>query len=498
MVQSWAICFNYFIFRLGKEDQQNKDHFGDYFWIYDISTAQEGFKNQAITCVNTNWLGTLEESESFKYLAYNNNKFFVANKDEIRVVNLRLNKMSGIDFKIVRQFTKDQAGVIKLKPPSSMMNENEIDSKNHYKIHGLALINEGIKSPTNNKEFVLVYVEVPETNLISVNELIIDDGCLPPFEFKYKMVEWREYSQRDKSYEYRNNDPIEKYQAVFDKTGRHSAVALRESKAIDIYSDGYLLDTPINPRNNSNVQLKRFFDFQMTYEHTFFFMQGPKSSKISKRMLKHGLDFSNHVRLQDDEKESMFFTERIKDNVKLFSGLLVIHTNVFIAHGKNIAQFYLKNREFELRTDCKQEFRFKHIIKFIFKRMITNPVTKEPFYHVGVCLENGEIHVIASDTPANYLSWKIKKDESGKSKIEGEIMSYAPDPVQYRCNLFLSKVIPQSKEDEIGDIISQSDMSARRTTITDDLDVLKKAKKAANNEAPLDLDLVKTKKKDKS
>jgi hypothetical protein len=98
MVKSWAICFNYFILRF--DDEDNEKHNNDYFWIYDLSPAQdkEGSYLHTITCISTSWLGLPEEQEKdpFKYLALNNNKFYVANSSEIRVVNLRLNKMSGI------------------------------------------------------------------------------------------------------------------------------------------------------------------------------------------------------------------------------------------------------------------------------------------------------------------------------------------------------------------------------------------------------------------
>jgi hypothetical protein len=83
-------------------------------------------------------------------------------------------------------------GIIKLELPQSDL---KLDYS-EYKIHGLALISEGFKTPNNDKEFVLVFVEVPGDNLISINELRIQDGHMPPYDFKYEMVEWREYTQR--------------------------------------------------------------------------------------------------------------------------------------------------------------------------------------------------------------------------------------------------------------------------------------------------------------
>lgn len=42
------------------------------------------------------------------------------------------------------------------------------------------------------------------------------------------------------------------------------------------------------------------------------------------------------------------FTELIKNSVKLFNGLLLIDTNVFVAHGRFLSLFYLKEQKFIL------------------------------------------------------------------------------------------------------------------------------------------------------
>ena len=62
---------------------------------------------------------------------------------------------------------------------------------------------------------------------------------------------------------------------------------------------------------------------------------------------------------------------------------------------------------------------------------------------VGILLENGEIHILDSDTPSEYQTWELTKlAADGKPKyearIKGEVLSSHPDPVQFRCNLMLA------------------------------------------------------------
>lgn len=59
-------------------------------------------------------------------------------------------------------------------------------------------------SPDNR--LVHVYIEVPKQNKISINEIVVEDVNLPPYEFKYDLEEFREYVNVD-----RDEDPITKY-----------------------------------------------------------------------------------------------------------------------------------------------------------------------------------------------------------------------------------------------------------------------------------------------
>ena len=65
------------------------------------------------------------------------------------------------------------------------------DEKSKNKIFGLALTKNG-----HEGDFVMVMIEIGRQNKISINELFIKKGCLPPYQFEYEFIEWREYIPR--------------------------------------------------------------------------------------------------------------------------------------------------------------------------------------------------------------------------------------------------------------------------------------------------------------
>lgn len=84
----------------------------------------------------------------------------------------------------------------------------------------------------------------------------------------------------------------------------------------------------------------------MTYDKIIFEMQ----YKNRQRTLGHNQKFDNSEKIVGNVLTSnMFFSERIKNSCRLFSGLILIETNVFVAHGRFVSQFYLKNNKFKLR-----------------------------------------------------------------------------------------------------------------------------------------------------
>ena len=96
---------------------------------------------------------------------------------------------------------------------------------------------------------------------------------------------------------------------------------------------------------------------------------------------------------------NLFFTERIKNHVKLFSGVLVIETNIFVSHGKNVSQYYLKNNKFELRD---KHFSFSSNVKFMFKIMSKDSRTGLDKFNVGILLDKGHFKILKSNDNTDF------------------------------------------------------------------------------------------------
>jgi len=122
---------------------------------------------------------------------------------------------------------------------------------------------------------------------------------------------------------------------------------------------------------------------------------------------------------------NLFFTERIKNHVKLFSGVLVIETNIFVSHGKNVSQYYLKNNKFELRD---KHFSFSSNVKFMFKIMSKDSRTGLDKFNVGILLDKGHFKILKSNDNTDYSQWEEHKF-ANLENIPGEIISCSNDPV---------------------------------------------------------------------
>ena len=109
------------------------------------------------------------------------------------------------------------------------------------KVHGLSLSNEGDNS--SGKKLVHVYIEVPQENKISINEIVVEDKDLPPYDkpiFKYKLIEFREFINERAVKDY--GDEIDQYQFIFTENNTHVAVARKKSGCFDIYMNGNWID----------------------------------------------------------------------------------------------------------------------------------------------------------------------------------------------------------------------------------------------------------------
>jgi len=220
-------------------------------------------------------------------------------------------------------------------------------------------------SSKNKNDFIYVFIEIfaatgtqtGRENKISMNRLIVKNTSLPPYEFDYDFVEAREYIRKEHephSSETSRDGPIEQYQFVFTKKGAHVGLAKKESGGFDIYYNGnWLDDAPDAQKEGSNQKSYHLCkEFMVTYDRIIFEMAQQKPNQNPLKVLKHNLSFDNAKPLRGTVlSTNSFFTERIKNHCRLYSGLILIETNIFVAHGRHVSQFYLKENKFVLRDD---------------------------------------------------------------------------------------------------------------------------------------------------
>lgn len=134
---------------------------------------------------------------------YNGNKLFVANEDCIKIVPLKLaQKLNSVDLdhKMVWEVQDKMVSTLEIR-----------DGEKVFKIFGLALTSDGLRTAKNSEDFIHVMIEYE--NKITINKLVIADGDLPPYEFKYQFIEIREYIPRFGIWK---NDPVEKYKFIIN------------------------------------------------------------------------------------------------------------------------------------------------------------------------------------------------------------------------------------------------------------------------------------------
>lgn len=219
-----------------------------------------------------------------------------------------------------------------------------------------------------------------------------------PFGF-YSFEEYREYVFRPDSL--RNIDEhgerITEYQFVFNEDHEHIGMAKRKNKKFDIYFDGNWIDDASSINEQSMKTFAKCENFMVTYKEIYL-EQREGENKIRKKVLGHNERYSSAIGTGSNVSIPDYVTERVKEHVCLFSGLIMIETTVFVSHGRFVSFYYLKEDKFVL-SDL--HFDYSDQIKFIFKRrreVIDNNRVNERF-SVGVLLANGEFHVIENDNP---------------------------------------------------------------------------------------------------
>ena len=225
-VKQWAICFEYFIFK--SKDQSNQPGERQFFNIINFDKTN-----------NVTLMEDFMKDESYQYFVYNENKFYAANQDCVKILPLKLTNANGgaFDLKnnVVKRFV-DQSMVATIQMYDSLASPKLLN-----KVHGLSLSNEGDNS--SGKKLVHVYIEVPQENKISINEIVVEDKDLPPYDkpiFKYKLIEFREFINERAVKDY--GDEIDQYQFIFTENNTHVAVARKKSGCFDIYMNGNWID----------------------------------------------------------------------------------------------------------------------------------------------------------------------------------------------------------------------------------------------------------------
>jgi hypothetical protein len=182
--------------------------------------------------------------------------------------------------------------------------------------------------------------------------------------------------------------------------------------------------------------------------------------------------------------------------VKLYSGMVIIETNVFLSHGKFLNLFQLEgkqdphysgdggkmirdpqfilNNSSDKNGNLTQQFKFEHEIRFLFKRHLQaakgKKATKNAIKTVGVLLANNEIHYLTrDDSQPTGGKGKKKKDTNSDSKWvskkyggleipqfpeNSEVKECMPDRCFYKINMFLvdvEKVEEIEEENAAGD-----------------------------------------------
>lgn len=123
----------------------------------------------------------------------------------------------------------------------------------------------------------------------------------------------------------------------------------------------------------------------------------------------------------------------IKHSCKLFSAIVIIEANVFVAHGRYLSQFYLdegKDQSFKLNE--KGHKNFKSYIRMLFKFYKIDQKTNQKQFSIGIFLENGEFHVLQNENTADYRSWILDRDQDPSNYqplgIPGDVFSHSEDP----------------------------------------------------------------------
>jgi hypothetical protein len=215
-IRSWAIFFNYFIYKPDEQDENS-----DYIHLVDLERENSAVLFYDFTrdpdCKKTQYICKICSNNIDRYYAYHNEIFYVASSKDIKI------------FKYVGEFEKKGEIKINIKPE-----EIETISRDHLrdmKIHGIYMNHSTSKSLILALETVDNQVDFNQLIINSFNEASEGDEE-KGFDFEFRQV--REVVPRNTKY-----DEIKKFSISFTEKKDGSidsfAIALRKSGSCDFY-----------------------------------------------------------------------------------------------------------------------------------------------------------------------------------------------------------------------------------------------------------------------
>ena len=112
---------------------------------------------------------------------------------------------------------------------------------------------------------------------------------------------------------------------------------------------------------------------------------------------------------------------------------------------------------------------FNSRVIFMFKRMLKDPETGEKSFNFGVLLKDGNIKIINAIDKSDHTHWKIDESFEG-AQIPGEVFSFSNDPVQFKCNLFLTQIrYPSVEPTDPGQLAKPEQIEYRLYIFSDNL-----------------------------
>eukprot|EP00347_Sterkiella_histriomuscorum_P009906 403339425 len=394
--QMWAINGYYLVYKTHQNDEDN-----NYFHIINL-------KNGNATLL----LKDVIEDKDIKYIAFNNDVLYLANKRTVHLIQCthtpQLGKIEKIEPKASDcQKATFQSNIWALFTKKKQLGNNEKTSL-------------GLKKKV--EDIIIVALETKDSQ-IDFNE--IQHKYLGTDRFQYKF-----YQQNDVQERPVRQDEITKFCYKIDKFNTFYGLALRSSAFFDIYWDMFLVH-----------QQSRYLavDIEMS-EDTFYFRM-PSGEIKSVRTNGPSTNFQQALEEDSSFQFEIIFYQNIKNHVQLYNSFILIRTDLFVTHGCYISLYNIQEKQW-LRHLKFQEGDVSKLMKKSKETVIGSK------YDLTVLLQNGSIY-------QNILEM-IKLDELNDSiqsmsyKHMHKMIQVSPNDKQQssslRCNVL--KVVNNTENNQ--------------------------------------------------